>query len=375
MTLVRMFFSRPEASGVLTPATGSLSWTPTRRRVIDGTPDNVILPRAFSVPLVAGKADVTVAPTGTDWVWRVDEYISGGAYTTIYVSVPNVAEVDYASLIQVDIDTLNPTATPSPAWVAMANSTVTTGTVTGDSLILTRTDGTTVNAGNVRGAQGLAGPANTLAIGTVTTGAAGTAAAATITGAAPAQTLSLTIPKGDPGTGGGGESAYELRGTGMPNGVVTASPGTYYTDTAGTNGAWRWIKTSGTGNTGWVVIKGDTGWRALTDIVTGSSSTKLFLRREGSTTSLIIDHPASTTGSGEGANNGKVFTVPDGFGSRPATSTYFLFVKPYGFSTTGSLEVYGTSLGFYWVANERAQGVATWITSEAWPTTLPGTAA
>jgi hypothetical protein len=49
------------------------------------------------------------------------------------------------------------------------------------------------------GATGATGPANTLSIGTVTTGAAGTTASATITGTAPAQTLSLTIPRGDTG--------------------------------------------------------------------------------------------------------------------------------------------------------------------------------
>ena len=47
-----------------------------------------------------------------------------------------------------------------------------------------------------KGAPGATGPANTLAIGTVTKG---TEAAATITGAAPNQTLNLVLPKGDPG--------------------------------------------------------------------------------------------------------------------------------------------------------------------------------
>lgn len=49
---------------------------------------------------------------------------------------------------------------------------------------------------------GPAGPANTLSIGTVTTGAAGSSASATITGTAPSQTLSLTIPRGDQGIQG-----------------------------------------------------------------------------------------------------------------------------------------------------------------------------
>ena len=47
-----------------------------------------------------------------------------------------------------------------------------------------------------KGATGATGPANTLAIGTVTKG---TEAAATITGAAPNQTLNLVLPKGDTG--------------------------------------------------------------------------------------------------------------------------------------------------------------------------------
>ena len=37
------------------------------------------------------------------------------------------------------------------------------------------------------------------------------------------------------------KDTYEIRGTGMPEGNVKASVGTYYTDTAATNGAIRWI--------------------------------------------------------------------------------------------------------------------------------------
>ena len=52
----------------------------------------------------------------------------------------------------------------------------------------------------------------------------------------------------------------EMRGTGMPNGVVEAPIGTTYIDTAKTNGALKWIKTTDGGNTGWKVAEGDTGW-------------------------------------------------------------------------------------------------------------------
>ena len=56
---------------------------------------------------------------------------------------------------------------------------------------------------------------------------------------------------------------WEIHGRGMPNGVVTAPVGTTYVDEAVTNGALKWIKKTGTGNTGWEVLTGDTGWRTL----------------------------------------------------------------------------------------------------------------
>ena len=62
------------------------------------------------------------------------------------------------------------------------------------------------------------------------------------------------------------KSAYEIHGTGMPNGTVSAPIGTTYVDTAVTNGALKWIKQSGTGNTGWKVLIGDTGWRILNSV-------------------------------------------------------------------------------------------------------------
>lgn len=53
---------------------------------------------------------------------------------------------------------------------------------------------------------------------------------------------------------------HEMRGTGMPNGVVEAPIGATYIDTAKTNGALKWIKTTDDGNQGWKVVEGDTGW-------------------------------------------------------------------------------------------------------------------
>ncbi|WP_143861458.1 hypothetical protein [Nocardia amikacinitolerans] len=52
------------------------------------------------------------------------------------------------------------------------------------------------------GPIGDTGPANSLSIGTVTTGAPGSAASASITGTPPSQVLSMTIPRGDVGPAG-----------------------------------------------------------------------------------------------------------------------------------------------------------------------------
>ena len=59
---------------------------------------------------------------------------------------------------------------------------------------------------------------------------------------------------------------WEIHGRGMPNGVVTAPVGTTYVDEAVTNGALKWIKKSGTGNVGWDVLIGDTGWKVLQSV-------------------------------------------------------------------------------------------------------------
>lgn len=59
---------------------------------------------------------------------------------------------------------------------------------------------------------------------------------------------------------------WEIHGRGLPNGVVTAPVGTTYVDEAVTNGALKWIKKSGTGNIGWEVLVGDTGWKIIPSV-------------------------------------------------------------------------------------------------------------
>ena len=58
-------------------------------------------------------------------------------------------------------------------------------------------------------------------------------------------------------------SSSELIGTGMPNGKVEGKLGQTYVDAAKTNGALKWIKRTPSGNQGWAVLYGDTGWKTL----------------------------------------------------------------------------------------------------------------
>lgn len=90
----------------------------------------------------------------------------------------------------------------------------------------------------------------------------------------------VTLPTSS-GTGGQ-VNEYEIHGTGMPNGKVTAPVGTTYVDTAVTNGALKWIKRSGTNNQGWEVLTGDTGWRTL-NIRSKLGSSYLKVRRKNDT--------------------------------------------------------------------------------------------
>lgn len=85
-------------------------------------------------------------------------------------------------------------------------------------------------------------------------------------------------PSGTPGQ----VNEYEIHGTGMPNGKVTAPVGTTYVDKAVTSGALKWIKRKGNDNQGWEVLTGDTGWRTL-NIVSKLGASYLKVRRKNDT--------------------------------------------------------------------------------------------
>lgn len=81
---------------------------------------------------------------------------------------------------------------------------------------------------------------------------------------------------------------YEIHGTGMPNGKVTAPVGTTYIDTNVTNGALKWIKRKGDNNQGWEVLYGDTGWKRLS-ISSGYNQSNLRVRRVNNTITYKLD--------------------------------------------------------------------------------------
>ena len=98
----------------------------------------------------------------------------------------------------------------------------------------------------------------------------------------------------------------ELRGAGMPNGVVEAPIGATYIDTAQTNGALKWIKTTDGGNTGWKVVEGDTGWiTVFTKDISIDSKLSLKIRRINNMVNVLF----------EGESYGQPFikTIPDNF--------------------------------------------------------------
>ena len=196
---------------------------------------------------------------------------------------------------------------------------------------------------------------------------------------------------------GGGTA--DLSGTGMPNGVVTASPGTYYTDTAGTNGAWRWLKKSGSGNTGWVVEHGDTGWRDITPplpwgAVGGAremTSGMLRLSRYNNVVTvqfraLVFNNSVATSYYDMGDAN----MLPTGFRNH---SSFRPGVTMRNSDVTINFEFAfyaGRFLYFFnaFAPNGEPQpnpqltpstppiwGEMSWITDDPWPTTLPGTPA
>ena len=79
-------------------------------------------------------------------------------------------------------------------------------------------------------------------------------------------------------------SSSELIGEGMPNGKVDGTIGQTYVDIKKTNGALKWIKRTASGNQGWFVLDGDTGWKKL-NVLSKLGNSYMQVRRVNDTVS------------------------------------------------------------------------------------------
>ena len=173
--------------------------------------------------------------------------------------------------------------------------------------------------------------------------------------------------------------AVHLSGTGSPEGVVTAAPGSTWLQTDATTdvkGWIRWVKATGTGNTGWVAgPEADTGKRNLS-AVSLSNSWALYvgefvLQRVGKVVYLTAYFDKSS------ASADAAYTLPSGFRptgvgyvghgqSNVADDVASVFVDP----STGVLSVTRST-----VSGTIAYVTATFLTNDAWPSSLLGSPA
>ena len=168
----------------------------------------------------------------------------------------------------------------------------------------------------------------------------------------------------------GASGPRDMAGTGSPEGVVTAPVGSTWRDTNATTGAIKWIKASGTGNTGWKVEYGDTGRRSLAGVLLNSwTASSISLQRSGGMVTLW-----ARTLVGTSASSALLYTLPVGF--RP-TADYVPFpiavsggtyaVGRGTVDTAGDVTVGGTLSDY-----TAARLLVSFPTGDAWPSSLPG---
>ena len=159
-------------------------------------------------------------------------------------------------------------------------------------------------------------------------------------------------------------------GTGSPEGKVSAPVGSIYVDSAATNGAIRWVKTSGTGITGWRVEYGDTGLRDISNLLLNSSGS-ISIQRIGQVVYLNAKGivPASTLGSGSSF----LGDLPVGF--RPLERRDFATMSINSEGVSRSMFQFTSGAMGVWSPSTRDKYFFqhSWPTSGAWPATLPGT--
>ena len=185
----------------------------------------------------------------------------------------------------------------------------------------------------------------------------------------------------------------EIRGTGSPEGRITAEIGTTYVDVNATNGALKWIKESGNGNTGWKVLIGDTGWKTL-DSVSKFGNSFVKIRRVNNLVTYqfggldrglfgIVRRGGVGYVGQNGTRGVRVLQpdkIPEGFRSESSLIGNIFDDRgaPYGIFYVGGKS---DSNFIHFTFNENIPtskdvtdirvGAISYLTDEAWPTTLP----
>ena len=157
-------------------------------------------------------------------------------------------------------------------------------------------------------------------------------------------------------------------GSGSPEGKIEAPVGAIYTDSAATTGAIRWVKTSGAGNTGWLVDYGDTGWRNVSSLLPSGWSGVIAISRAQNRVTIIGSNvrPATTGTTG-------ILDLPAGF--RPARKTNGVADEAGAYRPIFALNFapYKLEIRNVAAANSWMDFSITYVTNDAWPASLPGT--
>jgi hypothetical protein len=288
-------FNTPEGN----PSTGTITFTPSAWLLNSGA--NIAIPNSavskslgtagdFSVTLpITDDADLSPNP----FIYSVSEVIDGVSQS-YNISIPGTV----ASGGTVYLADLAPVAAAGPEYYSLASS---------------------------------------LAIGTVTTLAAGSAATATITGLAPSQTLDLGIPTGS--TGATGTAATVTVGTIG----ATAYPGPGTVTNSGTSGAAVLDFVLVTGQTGATGPQGNTGTLAVGTVGSVPNSGTASVTNVGSSTAgtfdfILRDGPTGPQGAtGATGAQGPTATLAVGtVGSVPNSGT--ASVTNVGSSSAGTFD-------------------------------------
>lgn len=190
----------------------------------------------------------------------------------------------------------------------------------------------------------------------------------------------LAVPDSTQTSGWKFLSTRLFEGTGSPEGVVTAPPGSVFrnTESGGWNGARAWVKATGTGNTGWVVSDGDTGWVNVTphaDWVLAAAQPAFRLRRINATVQFVVR--VSPADAIVGLNRATTRTLLDPIPARFAAPNNMPLIQMMRLGATavglGNNFASGSKIEFYplgetgtWASNETVVGAGVWTTVAAW---------